>query len=351
MPSYKNIHPSFKLNAIAYTAETLKVLAQSYKENSDKEKVSTGKFLENWLDDKEYITVNTSGSTGKPKSITLQKQAMVNSAMATGTFFDLKAGESALQCLPSTYIAGKMMLVRAIVLGLEIDVVSPSSKPLSNINKHYDFCAMVPLQLEQSFDQLHQIKILIVGGAAVAQRLYDDILKSSCDIYETYGMTETITHIAVKPINTNASPNFKILPNVKIRQDERQCLVIDAPHVNATNLVTNDVVELISDSEFRLLGRFDNVINSGGVKVFPEQIEAKLNAQINERFFIASQPDELLGQKVILVLETTQDNLDSNTFNGLEKFEKPKEIYTIAKFLETSSGKIQRQKTLDAIFK
>ena len=126
--------------------------------------------------------------------------------------------------------------------------------------------------------------------------------------------------------------------------------MINAPHVNVQNLVTNDVVELISDSEFQLLGRYDNVINTGGVKVFPEQIEKKLNMVIKERFFIASQPDEVLGQKVILVIESSQNNLNTNFYNYLEKFEKPKEIYTIAKFLETSSGKIQRQKTLDAIF-
>lgn len=351
MPNYKNIHASFKLNGLAYTKKTLQSLAASYKLSNDAETVYTGVFLDDWLDDKDYVIVKTSGSTGAPKSIKLDKQAMVNSALATGVFFNLSPRDIVLQCLSSTYIAGKMMLVRAMVLGLEIDLIAPSSKPLDYIEKHYEFCAMVPLQLEQSFDKLHQIKTLIVGGAAVSQRLYDDIMKSSCAIYETYGMTETITHIAVKPINTGESSNFKILPNVEIQQDERQCLVINAPHVNVQNLVTNDVVELISDSEFQLLGRYDNVINTGGVKVFPEQIEKKLNMVIKERFFIASQPDEVLGQKVILVIESSQNNLNTNFFNYLEKFEKPKEIYTIAKFLETSSGKIQRQKTLDAIFR
>lgn len=351
MPSYKNIHVSFSLNGEKYTVEGLKYLAQSYIDSDDDEMISTGMFLMNWLDENDHVIVKTSGSTGVPKSIKLDKQAMMNSAIATGRFFKLKPGDSALQCLPSSYIAGKMMLVRAMVLGLKIDIVSPTSKPLENTEKHYDFCAMVPLQLENSFEKLHQIKTLIVGGAAVSQRLYENILKSSCAIYETYGMTETITHIAVKPINTNELPNFKTLPDVKIRQDERQCLVIDALHVNVQDLKTNDVAELISETEFQLLGRHDNVINTGGVKVFPEQIEAKLNTEIQERFFIASQPDDVLGQKVILVLESLQNNLNSNAFNRLEKFEKPKEIYTIAKFLETSSGKIQRQKTLDAIFK
>lgn len=351
MSNYKKIHPSFKLNGKVYTKQELKSLALSYSGSNEKETVYTGDFLQDWLDDAPYLVVNTSGSTGNPKAIKLDKQAMVNSALATGAFFKLEPGNTALQCLSSSYIAGKMMLVRAIILGLEIEVVIPSSTPLDTIETPYDFCAMVPLQLEQSLSKLHQIKTLIVGGAAVSKQLYDKILESSCMIYETYGMTETITHIAVRPLNTDDLPNFRVLPNVSIRQDQRECLVIDAPHVNAQNLITNDVVELISASEFRLLGRYDNVINSGGVKVFPEQIETKLTAYIQHRFFIASEPDTTFGEKVILVLEGTHQTIDTNCFKCLEKFEKPKEIYTIAKFSETTSGKIQRQETLNRIFK
>ncbi|NQX85695.1 MAG: AMP-binding protein [Flavobacteriaceae bacterium] len=350
MPSYNYIHPSFKLNAKAYTINTLIVLAQSYKNSNANEEKVMGEFLTDWLNNKSTINVYTSGSTGVPKVITLEKQAMINSAVATGAFFDLKAGYKALQCLSSTYIAGKMMLVRAMILGLELDVIPPTSKPLETTNKYYDFCAMVPLQLEHSFGQLHQIKVLIVGGTALSPRLYPEILKSSCMIYETYGMTETITHIAVKHIKGMALSNFKILPHIEIRQDDRQCLVINAPHINVKHLVTNDIVALQSSSEFRLLGRFDNVINTGGIKVFPEQIEFKLNPFITSRFFIASKPDKVLGQKVILILESAKDNLSLDIFNGLKKFEKPKEIYTIVKFLETSSGKIKREETLNSIF-
>ncbi|MBN4085356.1 AMP-binding protein, partial [Flavobacteriaceae bacterium AH-315-B10] len=297
------------------------------------------------------------GSTGQPKKIKLQKQAMVNSAIATGDCFSLKAGDKALHCLPTQFIAGKMMLVRAIVLGLELDVVEPSSNPLQDVFKNYDFCAMVPMQVQNSLETLHKIKTLIVGGAPVSNLLQEKLKGSSTKVFETYGMTETITHIAVKKLNNfeslrgettkqSVESHYKTLPNITISQDERDCLVIDAPKLNTQTIITNDIVKLYSETEFEVLGRYDNMINSGGIKLFPEQIEAKLSGKISQRFFIASEENETLGEKLILILEGESNNLETEIFEGLDTFEIPKHIYTVTHFKETSTGKIQRVETL-----
>ena len=230
------------------------------------------------------------------------KQAMVNSSIATGNYFGLQPGDTALDCLPSHFIAGKMMLVRAMILGLEIDCVEPVSLPVFDYDKPYDFCAMIPLQLSKSLDYSPNIKTIIVGGAEVSKQLRSKIAKCKSQVFETYGMTETVTHVAVKPLKSKADPEvsstFKALPNVKFSQDHRQCLVIKATRLLKGELVTNDIVDLISDSEFKWLGRYDNVINSGGIKLFPEQIEEKLQEVFKERFIIASEQDGTLGEKI-----------------------------------------------------
>ncbi|WP_299547713.1 AMP-binding protein [Seonamhaeicola sp.] len=351
-PSYNKVHNRFKLNGIYYSYEDLMEVAYSYVKEGEPYQRDIGSFLLDWLDQHDTITVKTSGSTGTAKLIKVKKQSMVNSAIATGDFFHLKPGDKALHCLPTTYIAGRMMLVRAIMLGLEIDLIEPASKPVFNTNKAYDFCAMVPMQLKNAIEDCSNIKTIIVGGAAVSGALLKQIEKSPCKVYATYGMTETVTHIALKKLNNIGRPHdlyFKILPNIEISQDERACLVIDAPYLANEKVVTNDIVKLYSKTEFQWLGRFDNMINSGGVKVFPEQIEKKLRSTIDRRFFIASEPDETLGDKVVLVLEGDSDPLDNSAFDNLDKYEKPKAVYTVKAFVETGSGKIQRKETLELL--
>ena len=351
-PTFDKIHLKFRLNSNYYDAEELKEVAYSLvKEGAPFEKVM-GDFLMDWLDSKDYINVKTSGSTGQPKLMKVSKQAMVNSAIATGNFFKMKPGQTALLCLPTHYIAGKMMLVRAMILGLDLDFVDPTTQPVFDYGKTYNFCAMVPLQLTNTVGYIHNIKTLIVGGASISKPLEEAIQGLKTKIYATYGMTETVSHIAVKPINgKKKSDYFKVFPKVIISQDDRGCLVIDAPKVAPERLVTNDVVRLHSDTEFELIGRIDNMINSGGVKLFPEQIEAKLADQIKERFFIASEPDEHLGAKLILILESDANNLKSSVFKELDKFEVPREIYAVPEFKETATGKIQRKETLKLIKK
>lgn len=350
MLSFNTIHEYFKYNGKHYNFEALKTLGQELIKNKEAYKKDIGNFLLLWLDVSNIIKLKTSGSTGTPKIIKINKQAMVNSAIATGIHFNLKESNTALLCLPANYIAGKMMLVRAIVLGLEIDSIEPKSCLQIDKNKHYHFTAMVPLQLEKNLNKLNNIGKLIVGGAKVSSALNYKLQDIETKVFETYGMTETVSHIAVKQLNdNNKSNNFKVLPSIEILQDKRECLIINAPKVSEEKIITNDIIKIHSKNEFEWLGRIDNIINSGGIKVFPEQVENSLNGKIKSRFFIASEPDETLGERVILIVEGEEIDVKDDTFTTLDTYSKPKKTYFLTKFIETSSGKIQRIKTLQLL--
>lgn len=342
-PTYENVHNGFKLNGFHLNREDLCRVAYSFiKEGEDFEK-PVGDFLLDWFDGKSYIEMYTSGSTGIPKIIRVDKQAMVNSALATGDFFELHAGNKALHCLPVKYVAGKMMLVRAMILGLDLEFVAPSSHPLRNVDGNFDFAAMVPLQAQNSISELNRIKKLIVGGAKINSALENQLIKLPTQVFETYGMTETISHIAAKAVGEKA---FTVLPNVTISYDDQNCLVIHAPRISDDVIETNDVVELVNENQFIFLGRIDNVINSGGIKLLPEQIEEKLAGKIEPRYFISSKEDKELGEKIILVIEGNSFTVDTSIFDELDKYEKPKEILFVPKFKETGNGKIIRKESL-----
>ena len=341
--TYENVHNLFKLNGFHLNKEDLCRVAYSFIKEGEEFEKPVGDFLLDWFDSKSYIEMQTSGTTGTPKKISVSKQAMVYSALATGDFFDLKAGDKALHCLPVKYVAGKMMLVRAMILGLDMEFVSPSSHPLTNNDINYDFVAMVPLQAQNSLKELKSVKKLIVGGAKINPVLEKELIKLKTNVFETYGMTETITHIAAKKVGEKA---FMVLPNVTISYDERNCLVIHAPKISEEIIQTNDLVELVSENQFVFLGRMDNVINSGGIKLIPEQIEDKLSKHIHKRFFITSKEDKELGEKLVLVIEGQKEDLEGSLFDDLDKYEKPREIIFIPKFKETASGKIMRKETL-----
>ena len=343
------IHPKFKFNGYSFTDKNLIEVAYSLVKEAEPFEAEIGDFLFDWLSDKTSIKVTTSGSTGQPKEILLSKDHMLNSAKATGDFFGLQEGDSALLCLPAQFIAGKMMLVRAMVLGLELDYVKPDSNPLSGVTKNYDFAAMIPLQAQNSIAKLGQIKQLIVGGAPISPKLDLVLDVPTSMVYETYGMTETITHIAVRKCG---EPNFKALPNVSLAKDKRECLIIDAPLISEEKVITNDIVELISENEFNWLGRYDSIINSGGVKLIPEQIALILGPLIQKRFFIAGLPDDSLGEKLVLLVEGKEEpellqkiKLQSK----LSKFEIPKAIHFLPEFVETDNGKLNRIKTLELL--
>jgi len=264
-------------------------------------------FILEWFDSKDFIIAKTSGSTGVPKEITLSKQMMLNSAKLTGDFFNFEKGQSALLCLSANYIAGKMMIVRAFLWQLNLILTDPNGNPIESITSNIDFAAMVPLQVVngvKSPDRFGFIKNLLIGGGAVDTKLEKQIhdLKTNC--FSSYGMTETVSHVAIKSLNgPNRSKYFKGLGDVTFSLDERNCLKINAPQVLALPIVTNDVVDLVNDKQFTWLGRYDNVVNSGGIKLFPETIEAKLQNVISMPFFLAGVADEKLGQKLVLLVE------------------------------------------------
>ncbi|MBZ9626840.1 AMP-binding protein [Psychroflexus sp. CAK1W] len=355
------IHPLFKINGHHFNKTELYSVAYSYVKEGEPFEEQIGNFLLDWLnDDYDSIKVRTSGSTGNPKTYFIDKQKMVNSALATGKFFKVNEGTKALLCLPADYIGGRMMLVRAMVLGWDLDIVEPKSNPLDDLFKTYDFCAMTPFQVDNSLGRLHLVKKLIVGGAAFPENLIGIIQGIPTKIYEVYGMTETISHIAARKLNPKTNHNdkrpFKALPNVSVSQNEDNCLVIKAPKILEHELVTNDIVDVLTYKKFFWKGRLDNVINSGGVKIFPETVEEKLQKLITHRFFIAGLAHDSLGEQVVLFIEAPQsekflsdireavDNLSS-----FDKYEKPKHIYLVNKFEETDSGKINRKKTLSKL--
>lgn len=341
-------HKNFQLNGTSFSS--VEEILSDTKELSD----AIFQFLKSWFNADESIIVKTSGSTGIPKSISLKKKFVVNSTKATGNYFNLQEDTTALLCLPINYIAGKLMLIRALTLGWKLDIIESNSNPLEKVEKPYDFSAMVPLQLESSLYKLHLIKKLIVGGGVVSNTLQEKLQTVSTIVFATYGMTETITHIAAKKLNHTGSLQGKMtkqsfyqtLPNVTIYKDDRNCLVIDAPKVAENVLFTNDVVQLISNTQFEWLGRFDNVINSGGIKLHPEKIEEKFSKIITNRFFVAGIPDEKLGEKLVLIVEGNKQEINYESME-LSKFEVPKETYFVGNFVETDSGKIQRKKTLE----
>lgn len=354
MNNYNTIHTNFKLNGTNFsTHKELLIFVHKYASSSYS-------FLLNWFNDSHYIVVNTSGSTGIPKSIELKKEHMINSALATGAHFNLSANTSALLCLSTEFIAGKMMFVRALVLGWHIDIIEPNSDPLNGITKTYDFCAMAPIQLQNSLKKLDLVKKVIVGGAKVPNNLLEKLKGLKTEVFATYGMTETITHIAVKKLNhinqseLDSMSHYELLSNIKIAKDDRGCLVIDAPNISDHQIITNDLVTLISESEFKWLGRYDNIINSGGIKLSPELIEDKLENLLKQRFFVAGVLDVVLGEKLIILIEGKEDSSIYNKLRDsdlLNKFEIPKSIYFLNNFIETSTKKIQRIETLDLIFK
>ncbi|WP_374364465.1 AMP-binding protein [Cloacibacterium sp.] len=331
-----------------------------FPENEFEEKVIS--FLEDWFSYSETVSVQTSGSTGIPKVFEIEKKRMLNSAKMTCDFLGLKEKDTALLCLPVQYISGKMMLVRAIERKLKLIITTPTSTP--EISENIDFCAMTPLQVQNSLDNIHLIKNLIIGGAAVSENLKYQISRElstinrqpSTNIYETYGMSETLSHIALKQISPVQEEYFTIFNDVEISVDERNCLKIFAPKLNPEILQTNDIVELMhfdftqcDKKQFKFLGRFDNVINSGGVKIFAEELESLVKKHIDRDLVFLGKPDETLGEKLVLVVEGEKDeNLKSEILNLKfeNKFHIPKKVLFLEKFPRAENGKVLRKEIL-----
>lgn len=313
-------------------------------------------FLTQWFDDKDFIELKTSGSTGEPKTIRLPKETMHRSAVMTNSFFHLSEESVALLCLPASYIAGKMMLVRAIVGNYTLLAVEPSANPFATaVFPALDFTANTPYQLLHSSEDIPRLSIkhIIVGGSQVSLKMEELIADWSTQLYETFGMTETASHIALRPLNgENKSTYFHTLEGIELSQDKRGCLVIDAPHLSAEQLITNDLVELKDNHSFRWLGRIDRVINSGGIKIFPEQVERKLQSLFTLPYFITSLPSETLGWQVVLVIESTElteaelSSLRTAMKSLLDPYELPGRIICLPKFVYSAGNKLLRKDTM-----
>ena len=342
--SFHNIHPSFKLNGFLYSEFADR---SSHKEFlSDESEVLD--FIESWLNNSPFISLQTSGSTGVPKKILAEKSAMVSSAKKTGERFNLKSGNNALLCLPLSFVAGKMMVVRALVLGLDLYITKPSRSPLKNLSKSFDFVAMTPYQLEKSIEFLNRVNCLIVGGSPVGEAIKKRLENNTSGVYETYGMTETLSHVAIKNISLGEK-EFVALPGITFSINNG-FLEINAPFLSKSPIITNDLINLVSSTAFEWLGRAGLTINSGGIKHSPEKIEKTLSKHYTIPFIICGLPDEQLGEKIVLVFENKIPSMPELAFKKLNSYEKPKEIFALNSF-NRKHGKINRKNIQNRLIK
>ncbi|WP_185858316.1 AMP-binding protein [Blattabacterium cuenoti] len=314
-------------------------------------------FLNNWYKNNPILMISTSGTTGTPKKIFLEKKYMIERAIKTVHFLKLEKKKiKGLLCLSAGFIAAKMFLVRAIIFKWKIYCIPPSSNPLKNINKYFDISSMVPMQVFFSLKYLKYIKILLIGGSSIPNFLEKKLKKISTICYATYGMTETLGHIAIKKINGVREHSFyQSFDDINISIDKRNCLGIFSTCCMDKFIQTNDIVRIISNNTFVWIGRYDNIINSGGIKIIPELVEKKISHFIpfDKRFFISSIPDKILGEKIILIIEGNPFSLKipEFVFNGKKKFYKPKNIFFISHFIENPLGKIKRKETTKSLIK
>ena len=308
-------------------------------------------FLESWFDDSETLSINTSGSTGIPKPIVVRKQNMIESARLTCEFLQLQPGNVAFLCMPLQYIAGKMMIVRALVAQLDLRWQVPCGNPLAEVDYHIHFTAMVPSQVYNILrdttteQRLLQIDNLIIGGGAISRELENDLRNFPGNIYSTYGMTETLSHIALRKINEpNAQEYYHPFPSVNLSLDSDSTLIINAPLLCEETLKTNDIVCIKNNGSFEVIGRKDNIINSGGVKIQIEEVEKHLAQYIQSAFAITSAPNNKWGEEIILLVEDDDGNIDDykKYILNLPKYWQPHYIYFVNQIPQTETRKTNR---------
>ncbi len=302
------------------------------------------------------LEAHTSGTTGAPKWMDLHRTDLIASANLTAQAFHLGLSDRVLLCLPCAYIAGQMMVVRAMVLGLDLHIIEPRGAVLDNLKTADRFCfaAMVPLQLHRALQEdrariERQFDTILLGGGPVSDAFVQDLQDVDVRIFQSYGSTETLTHVAIRKLNgSEREIAFRAIGEVSFALDERGCLVLNTPHLSVKRHITNDLVRLIDERHFDWLGRYDNVILSGGKKIFPEQLEQKTAGVIPFAHYFTSFPDDKLGQSVMLVLETDRPADDvlpevlEKLTAVLHRHELPLRIKSEDVFLRTSSGKIIR---------
>ena len=313
--------------------------------------MSLEEFLEEWHNGRDTLLVHTSGSTGTPKPLWVEKRRMEASARITCEFLGLHEGDTALLCMPLDYIAGKMMVVRALTCGLKLVSITPSGHPLQSVTETIDFAAMVPMQVYNSLqvaeerERLMQIHHLIIGGGAVDDNLAAELAGFPNSVWSTYGMTETLSHIALRRLNgPEASEWYTPFPSVSLSLTDEGCLIIDAPLVCAERLTTNDIAEIDPQGCFRILGRKDNVICSGGIKIQIEEVERMLKPHLAAPFLITKCKDKRFGEAVVLLTES--DNLvaiEKICADVLPRFWQPRRCLQVERLPLTETGKPARK--------
>jgi O-succinylbenzoic acid--CoA ligase len=308
-------------------------------------------FLKSYNSFNEY-EIETSGTTGPSKILLVTKMQMQISATTTLSFFNLKPGMTTILCLSSNYIAGKMMLVRAIIGRLKIIIIEPTLTPSLFINEPIDFIPLVPVQAKEllSSGKRDLVKTLLIGGGQVDLPTKELLKDSRLNAYESFAMTETLSHFALKRIHPNKQEYFTTLPGFKLKVTENSEMILLNNDLLNESILTKDIIELYDESHFKWLGRSDNLINSGGVKINPEQIEQILKPYLpNNNFIISGAPSNKFGQEVVLIIEGKETEININDIIGLDRYSIPKKFYFLNKFPRTESGKIQRNKLLENI--
>lgn len=308
-------------------------------------------FLKEWFSSSQFIKAQTSGSTGEPSIVELPKDIMISSALRTIEYFNLKEGDRALLCLPCRFIAGKMVIVRAIVGKMDLVTTDPSLESVLLLDQPFDLGAMVSNQVVKLLEsdsgtcKIENIRNLLIGGSSIQATLEAQISQLKNRVVSTYGMTETASHIAIRTLSgPRRSEVYECLPGITISLGENDCLQVHVP--GQRSFQTKDMAEVISPTAFRILGREDDVIISGGIKYWPEAIEKKLVGQIAGRYVISSMPDDKLGEKLVLVLEcipADSEAIQQKANEVLLPFERPREIHHLESFPETENGKIRRK--------
>jgi O-succinylbenzoic acid--CoA ligase len=350
-----------RLNGRSFTREQL--LAAELPDNPAGFSGQLLSFLRRWLSNEPSFELTTSGSTGAPRPIIFRREQMVASARATNTRLGFTSGMAGLLCLPPTFVAGMMMCVRCLEAGATLIAVEPSTDPLRALygSDVIDLAAMTPMQVHGVMtgahpERLQQIRKLLIGGAAIDEELKKRVREITTECYATFGMTETLTHIALQPLNgPDASELYTVLPNIRLSLDSLGCLVVEAPYLDQP-VITHDLVDLVSPSTFRWKGRHDLVINSGGIKLNPEVIEEQAasilrEAGMHRRLLVGPMPDSRLGEAVWLWIEGPEAGINRGRLmnelkRGMDRYSVPKGISFISRFAETPTGKIARADTL-----
>jgi len=322
-------------------------------------------FILDWKQGKSRFNFQTSGTTGQLKSLTLSRNQMIVSARMTMEYLAIHEGGTLLLCLEPKYIAGAMMLVRAIICNCDLHAFSPSSNPIDKLSDttHISMAAFVPMQINEMLSipdsayKLKKIEHILIGGAPLTDKTLNKIQSFDCNMYLTFGMTETVSHFAIRKLNgIDRSEYFNVLKGIDISTDDRGCLTVAGPITNNRTIITNDLVEIIEYNKFRWMGRIDHIINSGGIKINIDLLESKIrdifiSVEISNDFYLEGVEDSRLGKKLIMIFEIGKSDKSmlrkiKLLFSQLSKYEKPKDIRIIEKFFLTKTGKIDRIKSL-----